>query len=246
MTHMKSSSPVLLVWTLAAGVMLGLGACSCSDPPPAQAATQSPPPAPVTPAAAPPAVEVNPALPPEIAARLVRPHSPIIGPASAPVTVVEVLDPACEGCRAFAPIVKQIQFLYSDDVRVVVRFAAFHPGSDEAVRLLEAARRQGKFDAVLTALFDGQPDWASHHAPNVERAWEIAASTGLDIPRARRDARDAKSDQVLRQDGEDVVAIKVDRTPTFFVNGRRLDPFGAEQLMSLVTEELGRSKGARP
>ena len=98
MTHMKSSSPVLLVWTLAAGVMT-LGACSCSDPPPAQAATQSPPPAPGHAAARRPGT----ALPPEIAARLVRPHSPIIGPASAPVTVVEFLDPACEGCRRLHP-----------------------------------------------------------------------------------------------------------------------------------------------
>src|SRR5690349_14617252 len=77
-------------------------------------------------------------LSPELAARLVRAHSPVMGPANAPVTVVEFLDPACEACRAFAPVVKQILFLHPEDVRVVVRYAAFHQGSDEAIRLLDA------------------------------------------------------------------------------------------------------------
>jgi protein-disulfide isomerase len=82
-------------------------------------------------------------LTPEVAAHLVRPHSPVLGAANARVTVVEVLDPACEACRAFAPVVEQLLFLYPNDVRVVVRFADFHPPSLDAIRLLEAAHRGG-------------------------------------------------------------------------------------------------------
>ena len=40
--------------------------------------------------------------------RLVRFHSPVFGPSNAPVTIVEFFDPACETCRAFYPIVKDI------------------------------------------------------------------------------------------------------------------------------------------
>ena len=39
---------------------------------------------------------------------LIRPHTPTLGPANAKVHLVEFLDPACEGCRAFYPVVKQI------------------------------------------------------------------------------------------------------------------------------------------
>jgi len=48
--------------------------------------------------------------------RLVRMHTPIIGPQNAPVTIVEFFDPACETCRAFYPIVKQIMAQHPDKV----------------------------------------------------------------------------------------------------------------------------------
>lgn len=223
-------------------MMLALTLAACArqnDAPPAAPVTEAPAP---TPLAVPPTPADAP-LAPELAARLVRDHSPILGRPDAPVTVVEFLDPACEACRAFAPVVKQILFVHPDEVRVVVRYAAFHEGSDEAVRMLEAARQQGRFETALNALFDGQQEWASHHAPNVDQAWQLMAAAGLDMKRLRRDARSAQADAVLRQDGEDVVALKVDRTPTFFVNGRPLVNFGDRQLFELVKREVSRAKG---
>jgi protein-disulfide isomerase len=102
----------------------------------------------------------------------------VLGAAKARVTVVEVLDPACEACRAFAPVVEQLLFLYPQDVRVVIRFADFHPPSEEAIRLLEAARQQGKFHEVLGALFERQQEWASHAAPDAARVWKTPATSG--------------------------------------------------------------------
>lgn len=75
---------------------------------------------------------------------LIRPHSPMVGPPEARVTIVEFFDPSCEACRAFYPIVKQIMGEYPKDTRLVLRYAALHAGSDEAVRILEAARLQDK------------------------------------------------------------------------------------------------------
>jgi protein-disulfide isomerase len=227
--------------TLPMMLVLALAACSPqSEAPPATPVTQTPAPAPV----AVPPTAADAALAPELASRLVREHSPVLGRRDAPVTIVEFLDPACEACRAFAPVVKQILFMHPDDVRVVVRYAAFHDGSDEAVRMLEAARQQGKFETALNALFDGQQEWASHHSPNLDRAWRLVGDAGLDVARLRRDARSAQADTVLKQDGEDVVALKVDRTPTFFVNGRLLTRFGDRQLFELVNQEVTRAKGA--
>lgn len=168
----------------------------------------------------------------------VRPHSPVIGEADARVTVVEFFDPSCEACRAFHPILKQILARHPNDVKLVLRYAALHQGSDEAVRILEAARRQDRFEIVLQALFERQPEWAIHGAPDLEAAWKIAGDAGLDLDRARRDARLPSVDQVLAVDTADGQALQATRTPTFFVNKRSLVSFGPQQLYELILSEL--------
>ena len=90
-------------------------------------------------------------------ARLVRMHSPVFGPQNAPVTIVEFFDPACETCRAFYPIVKNLMAKYPTDVRLVIRYAPFHQGSDMVVKLLESSKSQGKYQAVLEAVLAAQP-----------------------------------------------------------------------------------------
>ena len=174
---------------------------------------------------------------------LVRPSSPVIGREDAPVTIVEFFDPACEACRAFFPVVKQILAAFPNDVRLVLRYTPFHQGSEEAVRILEAARRQDKFEPVLEALLSNQQEWASHGTPNLDRAWEIATMAGLDVVRARRDATSPEIDSVLRLDIADARGNRIQQTPTFFVNQRALTSFGAQQLYDLVEEEVRRARG---
>ena len=172
--------------------------------------------------------------------RLVRMHTPIIGPQNAPVTIVEFFDPACETCRAFYPIVKQIMAQHPDKVRLALRYAPFHHGSDQVVKLIEAARKQGLYTPVLEALLAAQPEWADHAAPNIGIAFEAAARAGLDMECARQDMETPEIQAVLAQDIEDLTALQVSKTPTFFVNGRSLPSFGPEQLTRLVAEEVGK------
>ena len=138
--------------------------------------------------------------------RLVRMHTPIIGPQNAPVTIVEFFDPACETCRAFYPIVKQIMAQHPDKVRLALRYAPFHHGSDQVVKLIEAARKQGLYTPVLEALLATQPEWADHAAPNIGIAFEAAARAGLDMGRARQDMETPEIQAVLAQDIEDLTA----------------------------------------
>jgi hypothetical protein len=46
---------------------------------------------------------------------------------------------------------------YPTQVRLVIRYAPFHQGSDQVVKLLEAARRQDKYVAVMEAVLKAQP-----------------------------------------------------------------------------------------
>ena len=174
--------------------------------------------------------------------RLVRMHSPVFGPQNAPVTIVEFFDPACETCRAFYPIVKNLMAKYPTDVRLVIRYAPFHQGSDVVVKLLESSKGQGKYQAVLEAVLAAQPAWADHSQPNIETVFVVAEQAGLDITKARQDIEKPGLQSLLQQDIEDLTALQVTKTPTFFVNGRSLPSFGPDQLAALVAEEVAKVK----
>ena len=181
-------------------------------------------------------------IPSEQTEALLRPYSPILGPDEAPVTIVEFFDPACEACRAFYPVVKDIMSEHGDAVRVAIRYTPFHgAGSEEAIRVLEAARMQGIFEPVLEAILREQPQWASHGAPEPGLLLNIAAGAGLDVEAAQAQMKAPQTMAILNQDRADVEAMGVRQTPTFFVNGRPLDPFGEEELRTLVAEEVAES-----
>lgn len=102
---------------------------------------------------------------------LVRPHSPVFGNPAAKVTIVEFLDPSCETCRAYYPIVKRMVNTSFGQVRLVVRYAPLHRGSDTAIKILEAARQQGKYWETLERAMAAQPQWAAHDRPQPELVW---------------------------------------------------------------------------
>lgn len=185
-----------------------------------------------------PVAEVEPVAP-ELAEAMIRPYSPILGPADAPVTIVEFFDPACEACRAFHPIVKDIMAEHGEAVRVVIRYTPFHgAASEEAIRVLEAARMQDVYVPVLEAVLREQPRWASHGAPAPGLILQIAATAGLDAEAARTQMLAPGVVAILNQDRADVEAVGIRQTPTFFVNGKPLDPFGEAELRRLVAAEV--------
>lgn len=177
---------------------------------------------------------------PQTASNLVRFHSPTFGPADAPVTLVEFFDPSCESCRAFYPIVKDMMANNPGSIRLVLRYVLLHAGSEQAVRLLEASRKQGVFPQVLEAVLAAQPAW--HDDPQVVKAWEAAEAAGLDVKQAREDIKSGKIDAVLAQDAADAKAVGVSGTPTFFVNGKPLPEFGAQPLYDLIKSEIAQAK----
>ena len=71
--------------------------------------------------------------------------------------------------------------------------------------------------------------------------WAVIGDIGLDMTKARADADGSTIDPLLRQDIADMQALKVDRTPGFFVNGTPLREFGEAQLKALVQQELKKS-----
>jgi protein-disulfide isomerase len=172
------------------------------------------------------------------AAALVRFHSPMLGSPDAKVHIVEFLDPACETCAAFYPFVKKMMAANSNRIRLTIRYAPFHKGSDEVVKALEAARKQGRYWEALEALLASQSHWTHNHTAQLDLVWQPLERAGIDVERAKADMQAPEIARVVAQDLEDVRTLNVNKTPEFFVNGRPLPSFGYEQLRNLVNEEL--------
>jgi len=120
----------------------------------------------------------------------------------------------------------------------VIRYAPFHQGSDQLVKILEASKNQGKYWETLDAMFESQPYWASHHNPQPQLVWQHLEKTGLDLDQVRRDMNAPEIAKRVEQDITDANTLSVRKTPGFFVNGKPLVTFGGEQLKALLEEEI--------
>lgn len=169
---------------------------------------------------------------------LVRFHSPTFGDAGAKVHIVEFFDPACETCREFYPFVKQLMDANPGRIRLSLRYTPFHKGSDDVVRLLEAARRQGRFREALETLLAAQPQWAINHVARPELALQALERVGLQPEKLKADMGSAEIGKLIQQDMQDAVTLNVTKTPEFFVNGRPLARFGFDELRALVDDAL--------
>ena len=170
----------------------------------------------------------------------VRAASPALGTESAKVQLVEFFDPACEACRMMYPYVKSLMRANDGKLRLTLRYATFHEGSDYVVKVLEAARMQGQdlYWKALEAILANQATWAEHGRPNPQLVWDYLGGTGLDIQKAKQDLNDPRIDALLKQDAKDLAILKVSKTPSFFVNGKPLAEFGPNQLRAQVENEI--------
>ena len=170
----------------------------------------------------------------------VRAASPSLGAESAKVQLVEFFDPACEACRMIYPFVKSLLRTHDGKLRLTLRYAPFHEGSDYVVKILEAARLQGQevYWKSLEAILASQPSWADHGRPNPQMVWDFLEGPGLDIPKAKQDLNNPGIAALMKQDAKDLATLKINKTPSFFINGKPLTEFGQNQLRAQVEKEI--------
>ncbi len=171
-------------------------------------------------------------------AALASEHSPALGDPGAKVHIVEFLDPACGTCALFFPMVKQWVAEVPGEIRLSVRHVAFHTGSEYAVRILEASRKQGKYWQTLEALLMSQRQWVQNHTVQPDRIGPAIAGVGLNMEQLTADMNSVEVMQHIEKDMKDSIVLKVSATPEYFVNGRQLPSFGQQQLADLIREEL--------
>jgi protein-disulfide isomerase len=162
--------------------------------------------------------------------------APALGPAAAPVTMVEFLDYQCPYCHRVQGVVDQVLARYPDKVRFVHRdFLLGNPRSLPAARAARCAGDQGKFWEYHRQLL-GDP---RHEDADLQRK---AASLGLDGGRFSTCVASNRHDPAIESATAQGREAGVTGTPTFFINGRRVvgvKPL--EELTRIIDEELKRS-----
>jgi protein-disulfide isomerase len=175
-------------------------------------------------------------------AALVRADAPSFGKPDAPVHIVEFFDPACGTCREFYPMVKALMAQHPGQIRLSLRYAPFHPGSDTVVKVLEASRQQGRFEATLEALFARQDAWVQNHTANAQLIGPLLAPLGMDLAQLQNDVNAPEVATIIARDLADAKTLNVTMTPEYFVNGKPLPQFGFAELKQLVNDELANAK----
>ncbi len=156
------------------------------------------------------------------------------GNADAPVHIVEFFDPACGTCREFYPLVKNLMAAHPGKIRLTMRYAPFHPGSDQVVKVMEAARKQGQFQQTLEALFSSQTVWVQNHTAQVDLIWSPLGGLGLDMERIKSDMISPEIARTIAQDLANAKTMNITMTPEY--TGR---PFDRNRVLASVLLHLG-------
>lgn len=181
---------------------------------------------------------INMAIPDAADERLIRTDSPTLGSENAAVTLVEFLDPECESCRAFYPDVKRILKEYEGRIRFVVRYMTFHSNSVLAAQATEAAGTQGKYWEMQEMLFAKQSEWGHNSEPQRALMIKYAQELGLDVEKFSASLTNLFVLQKIERDKQDGIALGVTGTPTFFVNGKKLQSLSYDELRAQIDTQL--------
>ena len=145
-----------------------------------------------------------------------------IGPATAPVTIVEYSDFQCPACAVYFPLVEKLLAEYPTSVRLIYRHYPLpqHLNAPAASQASEAANAQGKFWEMYRLLFENQNSWENLSEKDAVVAFEgYATKLGLSLEKFRVDVNSDATKIKIRGDLESGIASGVNATPTFFVNG---------------------------
>jgi Na+/H+ antiporter NhaA len=165
---------------------------------------------------------------------LARPVDPardhILGPASAPLTLVEYADFECPFCARATGVANEVRKHFGDGLRYVFRHLPLpdvHPYAELAAAASEAAGAQGRFWDMHDLLFAHQDQL------ELEDLAGYAGRLGLDVEDFLRDIDEQRHASRIREDVADAEASGARGTPTFFVGNRRHQgPYDARTLIA--------------
>lgn len=153
----------------------------------------------------------------------------------APV-LVEFLDFECEACLAAYPLVEQMREEYAGELTFVARYFPIdgHVNSMNAAVAVEAAAQQGSFEEMYTRMYETQTQWGEQQESKAPLFRQFAQELGLDMDRYDEAVADPATKERVEQDRQDGLALGVQGTPTFFLDGEPLQLTSAEDFRAQI------------
>lgn len=190
----------------------------------------------------------QPMQPPEQTAAYNLPvgDSKVLGNPAAPVTITYVTDMQCPFCeRAHNGFIKEVMKNpdLKDKVKVVFKHfpLSFHKNARPAVYAAEAAGEQGTdcFWQMVDKLYTGQKDLSEENFKKWAQEVQCGKSGKLDVAKWQADFKNntAKYDGIIKKDMEVVAVAQVNGTPSFFVNGWKLQRRDVDALNTLIKDK---------
>lgn len=171
------------------------------------------------------------------AVSVVREDSHVLSDAGegAPV-LVEFLDFECESCRAAFPFVEQLRQEFAGELTFVVRYFPIpsHANAVNAAVAVEAAAQQGKIEEMYTRMYETQTEWGEQQTSKADVFRGFAEDLGLDMEAYDAAVADPATLERVEQDRQDGLALGVQGTPTFFLDGELLQPASTEDFRAQV------------
>lgn len=155
---------------------------------------------------------------------VVRDDDYSIGPKDAKVTLIEFADFQCPACKAAEPATQKLRDDYKDKVRFVFKQFPLpsHNNGLNAALASEAAGEQGKFWEFHSLLFEKQEEWSTLANPTTEFE-KYAESLNLDVAKFSKAYKEKTYSDKINTDKSDGIGLGVSATPTFFLNGEKIE-----------------------
>ena len=158
------------------------------------------------------------------------------GNKEAAATLIEYSDFQCPACGAYYPLVKQLSQEFGDKVLFVYRHFPLdqHKNAELASYAAEAAGKQDKFWEMHDLIFEGQKEWSDSEDARAFFA-KYAASLNLVAEQFQKDIDSAEVKAKVEKDYQSGLNAKVNSTPTFFLNGKKLqNPRSYEEFKKIL------------
>jgi len=167
-------------------------------------------------------------------AEMVNAGGNVLGESTSQNILVEFSDFFCPACQAAEPYVAQIISKYPGRIKFIYRHFPLpqHPLAFKAAQAAEAAGRQGKFWEYKENLFASQESLVD---PTFV---EIAQKLNLDLNKFTEDMNSAEVLSAVQKDMAASRELNLNSTPTFFLNGEKLNFTSFEDLVKTVESKL--------